>query len=362
MVAKDYYAILGLSDTATDKEIKAAFRKLAKRYHPDTNPGNQKTESKFKEISEAYEILGNAAKKSQYDQLRKGGPYNFQEGPWQQPGNGMHGASDFEFGNLGDLFSSMFGNEMPRGGSRRRTSHKGENQEIEVEIPFDKAVHGGSISLSLPRTSSCGACHGTGSEPGYSPERCPDCRGIGTVQFGQGGFAISRPCPRCRGKGHIITHPCHQCHGDGTIQTTRTLRIKIPEGTDTGTRIRIKGEGHPGMGSMPPGDLYVIFQVQQDSIFQRKGKDIFVDAAINAFQAMTGTEIEVPTLKGKVRMKIPPGTQPGAQLRLKGQGLPSLKGLEKGDQFVRIKVIIPRNLTESQKRLVKEIEESLNHE
>jgi molecular chaperone DnaJ len=361
---KDYYAILGVSEKATEKEIKSAFRKGAKKYHPDANPGNKEAESKFKEINEAYEVLSDAKKKAQYDQIRAGGPYNFQGAPGYQPGAGGYenvNFSNFDFGNLGDIFGNIFGNEGHGFQAGRNAQHRGQDQEVEVEIPFDKAVQGGTISLAIPHIDSCSTCHGTGSAPGSTPQRCNECGGTGMSQYGQGGFSISRPCPQCGGKGQIITHPCPDCHGAGEVQKTRTLRIKVPEGADTGTRIRIRGEGQPGSGSMPHGDLYVIFRVQPDSIFQREGKNIYIDATITAFQAMLGTEIEIPTLKGKVRLKIPAGTQPGAQLRLKGQGLPSPKSLEKGDQFVRIKIIVPRNLSEAQKRLVKELEDSLGN-
>ena len=368
MASKDYYAILGVEKNATEQQIKQAFRKLAKRYHPDMNKGDKSSENKFKEINEAYEVLSDKQKRIQYDHLREAEARGFAGfsgfgGPDPRAGTHSYSAEDlgqFGFGNLGDIFSSMFGGGGFGRGTEEMAQMRGEDLFFEVEIPFDRAVHGGTTILSIPKKAICSTCQGTGAQPGTKTQTCSHCKGQGSVQMGYGGFVISRPCPRCGGRGQIILTPCYECQGSGEVNKIRKLRIKIPVGVDNGNKIRIKGEGQPRGHNSPPGDLYVTFRVQQHDTFERKGKDIYIEVPINIIQALLGTDIEVQTLDGKVKMKVPPGTQPGTLLRLKGQGLTHKQGLEKGDQFVRIKVIVPRNLTSAQRKLIEELAKSMD--
>ncbi len=363
MASKDYYAILGVEKYATEAQIKTAFRKLAKRYHPDLHPGDKSAENKFKEGNEAYEVLSDKQKKAQYDQIREAEAHGFSGFGGQSPQGGGRGfsAEDLnQYGDLGDIFSSMFGGGGFGRGSSGFGAAQGEDLNYEVEIPFEQAVHNGATILSIPKKVVCSTCRGTGSQPGTRVQTCSQCQGRGVIQMGQGGFAISRPCPRCGGRGQIVVTPCSECQGSGEVNKIRKLRVKIPIGVDNGTTIRIAGEGQPGPNNAPPGDLYVTFRIQNHEIFERKGKDIYMEVPINVFQAMLGTEIEVQTLNGKVKMKVPAGTQPGTLLRLKGQGVTLRQSLEKGDQFVRIKVTIPRNLTPAQRKFIEETASSLN--
>jgi molecular chaperone DnaJ len=363
MASKDYYAILGVEKNATEAQIKTAFRKLAKRYHPDLHPGDKSSENKFKEGNEAYEVLSDKQKRAQYDQIREAEAHGFSGFGGESPQGGGRGfnAEDLnQYGDLGDIFSSMFGGGGFGRGSTGFGAAQGEDLNYEVEIPFERAVHGGTTILSISKRAVCSTCHGSGAEPGTKTQTCQQCQGRGVIQMGQGGFAISRPCPRCGGRGRIILTSCSECHGVGEVNKIRKLRINIPIGVDDGTKIRIPNEGQPGPNNSPPGDLYVTFRIQNHEIFERKGKDIYMEVPINAFQAMLGTEIEVQTLHGKVKMKVPAGTQHGTLLRLKSQGVAQRQGLEKGDQFVRIKVTIPRNLTPAQRKEIEELASSMN--
>jgi molecular chaperone DnaJ len=364
MPAKDYYALLGVDKTATEAQIKTAFRKLAKKYHPDTNPNNKSAEEKFKEINEAYEVLSDKQKRAQYDQLREAQSRGFggfgPEYAGYQAGRGQteDGVSfeDFgQFGGLGDIFSQIF----DRGEFSRHQQYapqKGQDIEAEVEIPFLQAISGGQTILQIPRTDSCSSCSGNGVQPGSKTQTCSQCQGRGTIQFSQGGFAVSRPCPYCGGRGTVGGSACSSCRGSGETKYTRKLRIKIPPGVDNGTRIRIHGEGSPGISKGPRGDLLVTFRVQGHDTFERKGNDIYTELKISLVQALLGAEIEVPTVNGRVNMKIPAGTQPGTLLRLKGKGISSIKSSKTGDQFVKINIEIPRHLTPQQRKLIEEFD------
>ena len=370
MASKDYYAILGVEKNATEAQIKQAFRKLAKRYHPDVNKGEKSSENKFKEINEANDILSDKKKRDEYDQIREAEAHGFAGfgGGRSARGRNQPGGQGFEyedygqqgFGDLSSIFDSMFGGRGFGNDPSGFEQGRGEDLNFEVEIPFEHAVHGGATILSIPKMDICSTCHGAGAEPGTKTQICPQCHGSGSIQTGLGGFAINRPCPRCGGQGQIIITPCRECNGSGKVNKIRKLRIKIPKGVDDGTKIRIRGEGQPGRNNSPPGDLFVTFRIHNHEIFERKGEDIYIEVPINAVQAMMGTEIEVPTLDGKVKMKVPPGTQPGTLLRLKGRGVTKKQGLEKGDQFVRIKVTVPRNLTPTQQKALQDLAKSLN--
>jgi molecular chaperone DnaJ len=370
VAAKDFYQVLGVSDSASQAEIKKAYRKLAKQYHPDANPKNASAAERFKEISEAHSTLSDPEKRKQYDQMRRYGafdgmprrPSGAGAGTGGRRGGGMGGmgaedlgAQGFEFGDmggLGDIFSSMFG----RGRSRAEES-EGDTLEAVVEVPFRVAMLGGEIPVTLPVTETCSTCKGNGGAPGATFSTCPECEGRGTISFGQGGFAVSRPCPQCRGRGKIPSEKCPTCRGAGEVRTERRIVIPVPPGTESGARIRLRGQGQPSRPGGPPGDLIITFQVQPDRFFRREGLDIVADVPINLAQATLGTRLRVRTLDGKkVLLRIPPGTQPGRKFRIKGQGIE--KNGRKGDQLVGIQVTVPDELTPEQQDLMKKFADS----
>ena len=361
MAAKDFYQVLGVPDSASQGEIKKAYRKLAKQYHPDANPNNPGAAERFKEISEAHSTLSDAAKRKQYDQLRRFGAFDGMPrrpsgaGAGRGPGMGAEdpGAQGFEFGDiggLGDIFSSIFG----RG---RRDEPDTDALEAVVEVPFRVAMLGGKIPVTLPVTETCSTCSGSGAAPGATFSTCPECQGRGSISFGQGSFAVNRPCPQCRGRGKIPSERCPTCRGAGEIRTERRIVITVPPGTETGSRTLLRGQGQPSRPGGPPGDLVITFQVQPDRFFRREGLDIVADVPINLAQAVLGTRLRVRTLDGKkVLLRIPPGTQPGRKFRIKGQGIE--KNGRKGDQLVGIQVTVPDKLTPEQEELMKRFAES----
>lgn len=370
MAAKDFYQVLGVSDSASQDEIKKAYRKLAKQYHPDANPNNASAAERFKEISEAHSTLSDPEKRKQYDQMRRYGAFDGMPrrpsgagagarrggGPGGMGGMGAEDMSGFDFGDLGglgDIFSSMFGRGR-RGGVEEP---EGETLEAVVEVPFRVAMLGGKIPVTLPVTETCPTCKGSGGAPGATFSTCPECSGQGTISFGQGSFAVSRPCPQCRGRGKVPSEKCPTCRGAGEVRTERRVVITVPSGTETGSRILLRGQGQPSRPGGPPGDLIVTFQVQTDRFFRREGLDIVADVPINLAQATLGTRLRVRTLDGKkVLLRIPPGTQPGRRFRIKGQGIE--KNGRKGDQLVGIQVTVPDKLTPEQEELMKKFAES----
>jgi molecular chaperone DnaJ len=359
MAQKDYYEILGVSENAKGEEIKKAYRRLAKKYHPDANPNNKMAEEKFKEISSAYDVLSDSEKRKQYDQLRQMGQRGF---------TGFEGSEDifsrrrgkgrtftFEdlggFGDLGDLFSSFFDlGETTR--RQRWGAQKGADVYAEVEIPFDLAISGGNTTLEFKKEENCPVCGGTGAKPGTKLTTCPECGGTGMISFSQGGFAVNRPCPRCLGRGKIISTPCPQCGGRGQVFARKKLLIKITPGIPDGTQLRLRGQGQPGTGGGSPGDLIVKVNVGGHRFFERKGKDIYCKIPINIVQAILGSRIRVRTVDGKVDLKIPPGTQSGTKFRLREKGVEA--DGSKGDQYVEVFVEIPKNMSEKQKKLLEE--------
>ena len=369
---KDFYAVLGVPSNATPDQIKRAYRKLAKKYHPDANPGDKTAGERFKGLSEAYSVLSNPTKRKQYDQLRKYGAFaGAGAGSWGSRaggarggpgrggggGGGGGGAQRFEetdfgdlggLGGLGDLFSSLFGGEKRRRGERER----GESVETVVSIPFRVAALGGKVPIAVPVTEACSTCGGSGAAPGSTVSTCAECRGTGTVSFGYGGFAVKRPCPACRGRGKVAAQRCPTCQGLGEVRLEKRLMVTVPPGTDTGTKIRLKGHGPRGTGGAAAGDLMVSFQVEPDRFFQRDGLDVHCTVSINIAQAVLGTRLKVRALDGKhVVLRIPAGTQPGRKLRIKGQGIE--KGGERGDQIVEIQVEVPSKLSPEQEAMVK---------
>jgi molecular chaperone DnaJ len=354
---KDFYQLLGVTEKATPEEIKKAYRRLAKKHHPDANPNNPQSAELFKQISEAHAVLSDADKRKKYDMMRRLGAFDpTARRPAPQGADSRGGGETFDFGDfgsmgLGDIFSSIFG----RGG--RREEPKGETIEAVLEIPFRTAAQGGKVPISLSMNDTCATCSGSGAAPGATLSQCPECSGRGTISFGQGGFAVNRPCPMCRGRGKIPSQKCPTCSGSGETRTEKRVMITVPPGTETGLKIRLKGQGEPGAGGKPPGDLIVTFQVQPDKFFRRDGLDLLCDVSINLAQAVFGTKLRVKTLDGKkVVLKIPSGTQPGRKFRIKGEGI--AKGERRGDLLVNVQVTIPEQLSPEQAEMLKKFAES----
>ena len=344
---KDYYELLGVNRSAGEDEIKKAYRKLALQHHPDRNPGDKQAEEKFKEVSEAYSVLSDAQKRSQYDQF---GHAAFGEsGPFS-------GGFDFS-GGFEDVFGDIFGEFFGGGGSRRRGRGRGEDLRYNLTLKFEEAAFGVEKKIKIPRHGPCETCRGTGAKAGTAPQTCPTCHGRGQVSFQQGFFSVSRTCSQCHGQGTIVKEPCATCGGAGRVRTMHTLSVKIPAGVDTGSRLKLRGEGETGPLGGVPGDLYVVIQTESHPIFVRDNLDIICDVPISFVQAALGAEIDVPTLDGKVKMKIPSGTQSGKVFRMKGKGIKDVQGLQQGDQHVRVIVETPTRLTAKQKELLKDFAE-----
>ncbi|OGC90853.1 MAG: molecular chaperone DnaJ [candidate division Zixibacteria bacterium RBG_16_53_22] len=369
---KDFYQILGVPETANDDEIKKAYRKLAKRYHPDTNPGNKQAENKFKEISGAYDVLSDRQKRSQYDQMRKYGAgglgdYGGFGRGGARPRAGTEGGVDFEdlssifgefggFGSFADIFSSLFGDRPGAGmpGARGRRAAQGEDLYSEVDVPFKTAATGGRMTVRVNVSEQCSVCRGTGAKSGSAPKTCPECQGRGTISFVQGNFAVSRPCPKCLGRGQIVTEVCPTCAGRGTVRRPREIAVTIPAGIENGKNIRLKGLGNPGTNGGPPGDLYLQVNITQHQFFWREGLDIYCRVPINIAQAVHGTKIRVRTITDKkVELKVPPGTRTGARFRMRGFGL--TQNGRKGDQIVEIEIKIPQKMTDEEKKMLEEM-------
>ena len=343
---RDFYETLGVDKTASDEDLKKAYRKLARQHHPDLQNGEQQkkqAEEKFKEINEAYEHLSDAEKRKRYDMFGHAGT---------QGGAGFEGF-DFGRGGFGDVFNDIFEDFFggQRGGTR---AERGNDLQYNLEITFEESVYGKEAKLKIPRWESCTDCQGTGAKSASAMKTCPSCKGAGQIRLQQGFFSVSRPCGQCDGSGRIITDPCPACQGRQRVYRERTIAVHIPAGIETGMRLRLSSEGEHGVNGGPPGDLYVAIAVKPHPVFQRKGNDIICDVPISFVTAVLGGKIEVPTLKGPTVMKVPPGTQPDKVLRLKGLGIPSLKHHTTGDQLFTIKVHIPTKLTAKQRELLTE--------
>lgn len=349
-VKRDYYEVLGVSRDASPEEIKKAYRKLARQYHPDANPGDKTAEERFKEIAEAYEVLSDPEKRANYDRFGHAGVNGQGFGGF---GEGFGGFGT-DFGGFGDLFDIFFG-----GATRaRRGPQKGADVRVDLEISFKEAAFGVEKDIRVMRVEECDHCGGTGAAPGSAPKKCPVCQGTGQVQFSQstpfGRIMQTHTCDRCRGTGRIIEKPCGACNGSGLVRRPRTIHVKIPAGVDTGTRLRVPGEGEAGLRGGPRGDLYVYISVRPHRFFRREGNDVICEVPISFAQAALGDEIEVPTLDGTAKIRVPEGTQHGTEFRLRGKGIPDLNGYGRGDQFVRVKVVTPTRLSERQKQLLRE--------
>jgi len=369
---KDFYSVLGVGSGASQDEIKKAYRKLAKKYHPDANASDPKAAERFKEISEANNVLGDVAKRKQYDEMRRLGAFDGGFGGFgggSSRGAGARGAGaggqtinfqDFDIGGLGglgDLFSSMFGGGDTRESARQRGPEKGQTVEATLDIPFRTAARGGKVPIELEVSEECPTCHGTGAAPGASLRICPECNGRGVISFGQGGFAVNRTCPVCLGRGQVPTEPCPTCHGSGDVRVKRKVLINVPAGVDTASKIRLKGQGGKGPQGGPAGDLIITFNVLPDKFYRRDGLDVIATVPLNIAQAILGTKISVKTLDGKkVAIKIPPGTPSGKRFRVRSQGIQ--KGEKKGDLIVEVSIQVPEKLSEEQERMMKEFAES----
>ncbi|KLU20076.1 molecular chaperone DnaJ, partial [Proteus mirabilis] len=350
MAKRDFYEVLGLSKTADEKEIKRAYKRLAMKYHPDRNQGDKESEAKFKEIKEAYEILSDAQKRAAYDQY---GHAAFEQGGFGgQGGGGFGGGADF-----GDIFGDVFG-DIFGGGRRQQRAARGSDLQYNMDLTLEEAVRGVAKEIRIPTLETCDKCHGSGAKEGTSAETCSTCHGAGQVHLRQGFFTVQQACPTCHGRGKVIKEPCSKCHGDGRVERSKTLSVKIPAGVDTGDRIRLSGEGEAGENGAPAGDLYVQVHVRQHHIFERDGNNLYCEVPINFAIAALGGEIEVPTLDGRVKLKIPAETQTGKMFRMKGKGVKSVRSSSIGDLMCRVVVETPVKLNEKQKELMQQLGES----
>lgn len=354
MTEKDLYAVLGVSRTASADEIRKAYRKLARAHHPDVNPGNKQAEERFKALSEANDVLGDAEKRKLYDEFGMAGvqsgfdpqqarAYRDQAADWQRRtsagGGGGEGEASFGgYSSFEDIFGDIF--RGGGGGGRPAPEMRGSDAESELTIDLLDAVRGLSTELTIQRQEPCPTCDGSGADPA-SVTTCPECQGSGTVRMGKGPRSMTRRCPRCGGAGKISTRPCPTCNGAGRRLTSERLQVRIPPGVDTGSRVRIAGKGSPGMGGAPAGDLYIRVTVRPHPFLERRGNDLHMDMPVTVSEAMLGAGIEVPTPDGSVRVKVPPGSQAGRQLRVKGKGVPALRGGERGDLYLRLRVQVP---------------------
>jgi molecular chaperone DnaJ len=371
----DYYKTLGVDKKATPEEIKKAYRKLARKYHPDTNPDDTQAEKRFKEISQAHDVLGDPEKRKQYD--TNSGAFAAGGGAGG-PGSGFGGFGNFDFdgSSMGDILSNLFGGAggpggggrsggpAGAGGSRSRARvERGNDLEAQVSITFDQAITGAQIPLQVPMRTMCGTCHGTGAKPGTTPVVCPRCEGRGVESQGQGMFSISQPCSRCGGSGTIIEDPCPTCHGSGAVRTIKRMRVNVPAGVRDGGRIRLAGKGEPGPGGGPPGDLYLVVHVAPSPVFLRKGNNLEVEVPLTIPEALRGAEVQVPTLNGAKTLRVAPGTKHGTVQRLRGEGPPtpgSGKPPVKGDIHYRFLIDVPKELSDEQAEAVDALAKTLD--
>lgn len=349
----DYYEILGVARGVDEAELKKAYRKLAMQHHPDRNPDDAAAEGKFKQVSEAYAVLSDPEKRAAYDRFG-------------HAGLGAGAAPDFgDLGNFTDLFENLFGDLFgggARGGRRRGRAQRGADLRYNLELDLAHVVSGLESTITIPKMRPCRTCDGSGARPGTQPERCSRCRGTGQVVFQQGFFRISRPCDECGGEGERVRERCTECRGQGRAESAQTITVRVPPGVDDGSRLRLTGEGEAGIAGGPPGDLYVVISVKEHPLFVRDGIDLHCDVPVPFAQAALGAEIEVPTLEGRVTMRIAEGTQTGTALRLRGKGVPSLRSPARGDQLVRIFVEVPTKLTDRQRQILQQFAEESSTE
>jgi molecular chaperone DnaJ len=342
---RDYYEVLGVSKAASESELKAAYRKLALKYHPDRNPNDKTAEERFKEAAEAYDVLRDAQKRRVYDQYGHQG----------LEGQGFSGFGGFEdiFSSFGDIFEDFFGFSA-RGRGGRSRAHRGADLRYDMSLEFMDAAFGKETTIDIEKAQTCPQCSGQGTQPGTQPETCPQCGGAGQVGRSQGFFTIRTSCPQCRGSGRIITHPCEHCRGQGQVMVRKTVSVKIPAGVDTGSRLRLSGEGEGGAYGGSPGDLYVFIHVKPHNVFQRDGSDVICQTPITFVQAALGDTIKVPTLIGEKELEVPKGTQPGDVFRFRGSGIASLRTGRPGDQIIQVNIKTPTHLNKKQENLLRE--------
>ncbi len=364
---KDYYQTLGVSKDATQKEIKAAYRKLARRHHPDANPGNKAAEEKFKEVSEAYEVVGNAKKRKEYDEIGRffqaggpggpGGPGGYRVHTGGPGGDFGQAFSDFGPG-MGDLFDVFGGFGGAGGGAAPHQPQRGRDLYYSINLLFADAIKGVTTRLSVTPQAVCTDCGGSGAKPGTSPVICQTCQGRGSVAQNQGFFSLSRPCPQCYGQGTIIEQPCAKCGGRGRAPEHKKITVKIPPGVRDGSKIKLKGRGEPGEHGGPAGDLYVVTKVAAHPFFRQEGSDIVLDVPVTFAELALGAKITVPTIDGKVSLKVPAGTQDGRVFRVRGKGAPKLRGVGRGDMLARLKLQVPSKLSAKEKELIGKLGEA----
>lgn len=364
---RDYYEVLGVAKGASEDEIKKAYRQLAKKYHPDLNPGDKTAEEKFKEVNEAYEVLSDPDKKSRYDQFGHAGvDPSYGGGGFSGGFSGGFG----DFGDINDIFSSFFGGSFGGGTSSRSANpnapRRGQDINVEATITFEQACKGAKIDIPITRMEKCEDCGGTGSAAGSSSQTCPDCNGTGAVKVTQrtpfGMISSQKVCPKCAGKGKVITNPCPKCHGQGRTSVSKTITVNVIPGIADGQTMNVRGQGHHGLNGGPAGDLRVAITVKPDPVFEREGFDIHIEIPVSFTQAALGDEIIVPCIDGKVKYPIPEGTQPGTIFKLKGKGVQKLNRPDRGDQYVHLTIEVPKNLNKRQKELLKEFEASTGEE
>ena len=346
---KNLYDVLGVSKNASADEIKKAYRKLAREHHPDRNPGDAEAEERFKEVQNAYDVLSDTEKRKAYDTF---GSANGRPG-----GAGFRNVDFGDFGDLGDLFGGLFG----RGGTagpRAPRGQRGADLEVEVRLSFEDALRGLETKIPVEVETACRECGGSGAKPGTSPKICPDCKGRGVLAESQGLFALSTPCPRCRGNGTVIEDPCPRCRGIGRERRTKRYSVKIPAGVRDGTRIRLKGKGEAGYGGAPPGDLYVVTRVAESPVYERRGSDLVVNVPVTYPEAALGATVEVPTPEGPVSLKVPAGSQDGKLLRIRGRGAPKLNSSGRGDVLARLKLHVPKKLTKQEREALEELQKA----
>jgi molecular chaperone DnaJ len=354
MSKRDFYEILGVQKNATEAEIKKAFKRLAMKYHPDRNPDDKTAEEKFKEAKEAYDVLSDAQKRAAYDQFGHAGVDQSMGGG---PGGGFGGGNGNFSDIFGDVFGDIFGGGGGRGGGGQRV-YRGADLRYNLELSLEDAVNGTTVKIRVPTLVACEECGGSGAKKGSSPTTCPTCHGQGQVRMQQGFFSLQQTCPRCQGNGQIISDPCNSCHGEGRIEKQKTLSVKVPAGVDNGDRIRLSGEGEAGENGGPAGDLYVQISVREHPIFKRDGSDLYCEVPIGFTTAALGGELDVPTLNGRVKLKVPDESQTGKLFRLRGKGVKSVRGSQVGDLLCRVIVETPVNLNNKQKELLREFDKS----
>jgi molecular chaperone DnaJ len=353
---RDYYEVLGVTRTATEVEIKSAYRKLAMKHHPDRNPGDAKAEEQFKSAAEAYAVLADAEKRAMYDRFGHAGVSSA-----AGAGAGFDASVFSEFGDFADILGNMFGFGFG-GGGRRGGPQRGSDLRYDLEISFEESARGSETTIQIPRHETCETCHGSGAAAGSAPTTCPQCRGQGQVRFQQGFFTVARTCPQCRGNGKVIAKPCETCRGAGSVARERKITVKIPPGIATGQQLRLQEEGEAGAAGGPPGHLFVVVHVQEHEFFRRDGNNLFCEVPVNFTTVALGGEIQAPTLDGSETVKVPAGTQTGTTLRLRGKGMPDVNGRGRGDLFATIQVQTPTKLTKDQKRLLEQLAKELPKE